>query len=42
MKQTSESIVARIISIEKTFHDLQQKYHTGFKMEIETTSVEKY
>ncbi|XP_011499095.1 PREDICTED: conserved oligomeric Golgi complex subunit 1 [Ceratosolen solmsi marchali] len=41
MKQTSESIVERIISIEKTCHDLQQKYLMGFKMEIEQINVEK-
>ncbi|XP_032451954.1 conserved oligomeric Golgi complex subunit 1 isoform X1 [Nasonia vitripennis] len=35
MKQTSESVVAKIVNIEKTFHDLQQKYLIGFKMHTE-------
>lgn len=42
MKQTSESVIAKIVNIEKTFHDLQQKYLIGFKMETEHINPQRY
>lgn len=41
MKQTSESVVTKIVNIEKTFHDLQQKYLIGFKMDTEHVNLQR-
>lgn len=42
MNRTSETVVAKIVNIKKTFHDLQQKYLIGFKMEPPENSSQKY
>ena len=41
MKQTSESVIAKIVNVEQTFHDLQQKYLIGFKMETEQRILQR-
>lgn len=42
MKQTSETVITKIMSIEETFNELQQKYLIGFKMESSQVNLQKY
>ncbi|KAJ8688562.1 hypothetical protein QAD02_024357 [Eretmocerus hayati] len=41
MKQISETVVDSIVDVEKTFHELQQKYLIGFKMEVEAINQQR-
>lgn len=41
MKETSQTVLDKIVNIQETFHQLQQKYLIGFKIETDEQDLQK-